>query len=220
MLEVNSIYLYRNRKQVFKDFSLNLKNSEIVLLEGENGVGKTSLLNMISGLISPDKGFIKICTKSIIELGNQKKKIFTYIPDKNCLKDNLSVNENLKNWLKLSDLKVNNQNYQKALSTFSLYNIQESLVKNLSHGQKKKVALTKLLFSKSKLWLLDEPLNGLDTKTITALKKIMVQHIRKNGSILFSSHVKLDVKLTKRIILKKITNKVNFDLLNKWENFK
>ena len=220
MLEVSSIYLYRNRKQVFKDFSLNLKNSEIILLEGENGVGKTSLLNMISGLINPDKGFIKICRKSIIELGNQKKKIFTYIPDKNCLKENLSVNENLKSWLKLSNLKVNDNSYQKALNTFSIDNIQETLVKSLSHGQKKKVALTKLLFSKSKLWLLDEPLNGIDTKTITELKKIMVQHIKKNGSILFSSHVKIDLKLTKRIILKKITNKFNNDLLNKWENFK
>ena len=220
MLEVNSIYLYRNRKQVFKDFSLNLKNNEVILLEGENGVGKTSLLNMISGLIKPDKGFIKICRKSIVELGNQKKKIFTYIPDKNCLKENLSVNENLKSWLKLSNLKVNNNNYQKALNTFSLNTVQESLVKSLSHGQKKKVALTKLLFSKSKLWLLDEPLNGIDTKTITILKKIMIRHIRKNGSILFSSHVKLDLKLTKRIILKKITNKFNFDLLDKWENFK
>mgnify|MGYP001495790012 FL=1 len=220
MLEVSSIYLYRNRKQVFKDFSLNLKNREIILLEGENGVGKTSLLNMISGLINPDKGFIKICRKSIIELGNQKKKIFTYIPDKNCLKENLSVNENLKSWLKLSNLKVNDNSYQKALNTFSIDNIQETLVKSLSHGQKKKVALTKLLFSKSKLWLLDEPLNGIDTKTITVLKKIMVQHIKKNGSILFSSHVKIDLKLTKRIILKKITNKFNNDLLNKWENFK
>ena len=138
MLEVKSIYLYRNRKQVFKDFSLNLKNSEIILLEGENGVGKTSLLNMISGLINPDKGFIKICEKSIIELGRQKKKIFTYIPDKNCLKESLSVNENLKSWLKLSNLKVNNNNYQKVLNTFSLDGIQESLVKNLSQGQKKK----------------------------------------------------------------------------------
>ena len=220
MLEVSSIYLYRNRKQVFKDFSLNLKNREIILLEGENGVGKTSLLNMISGLINPDKGFIKICRKSIIELGNHKKKIFTYIPDKNCLKENLSVNENLKSWLKLSNLKVNDNSYQKALNTFSIDNIQETLVKSLSHGQKKKVALTKLLFSKSKLWLLDEPLNGIDTKTITELKKIMVQHIKKNGSILFSSHVKIDLKLTKRIILKKITNKFNNDLLNKWENFK
>ena len=219
MLEVSSIYLYRNRKQVFKDFSLNLKNSEIILLEGENGVGKTSLLNMISGLINPDKGFIKICRKSIIELGNQKKKIFTYIPDKNCLKENLSVNENLKSWLKLSNLKVNDNSYQKALNTFSLNSIQETLVKSLSHGQKKKVALTKLLFSKSKLWLLDEPLNGIDTKTITVLKKIMVQHIKKNGSILFSSHVKIDLKLTKRIILKKTTDKLNYDLLNKWENF-
>ena len=69
---------------------------KLYFLEGENGVGKTSLLNMISGLISPDKGSIKIYTKSIIELGNQKKQMFTYIPDKNCLKDNLSVNENLK----------------------------------------------------------------------------------------------------------------------------
>ena len=220
MLEVSSIYLYRNRKQVFKDFSLNLKNREIILLEGENGVGKTSLLNMISGLINPDKGFIKICRKSIIELGNHKKKIFTYIPDKNCLKENLSVNENLKSWLKLSNLKVNDNSYQKALNTFSIDNIQETLVKSLSHGQKKKVALTKLLFSKSKLWLLDEPLNGIDTKTITVLKKIMIQHIKKNGSILFSSHVKIDLKLTKRIILKKITDKFNYDLLNKWENFK
>ena len=219
MLEVSSIYLYRNRKQVFKDFSLNLKNSEIILLEGENGVGKTSLLNMISGLINPDKGFIKICRKSIIELGNHKKKIFTYIPDKNCLKENLSVNENLKSWLKLSNLKVNDNSYQKALNTFSIDNIQETLVKSLSHGQKKKVALTKLLFSKSKLWLLDEPLNGIDTKTITVLKKIMIQHIKKNGSILFSSHVKIDLKLTKRIILKKTTDKLNYDLLNKWENF-
>ena len=76
-----------------------------------------------------------------------------------------------------------------------------------------------MLLSKSKLWLLDEPLNGIDTKTITILKKIMVQHVRKNGSILFSSHVKLDLKLTKRIILKKIVNKFNIDLLDQWENF-
>ena len=220
MLEVNSIYLYRNRKQVFNNFSLNLNKSEIIQLEGENGVGKTSLLNMISGLISPDKGFIKICKKNIIELGKYRKKRFTYIPDRNCLKENLTVNENLKSWLKLSNLKTNNNTYQKALNTFSLNDIQGSLVKNLSQGQKKKVALTKLLFSESKLWLLDEPLNGIDTKTISALKKVMIQHLEQNGSILFSSHVKLNMQLTRRIILKKIIKKLNLKLLDKWENFK
>ena len=220
MLEVNSIYLYRNRKQVFNNFSLNLNKSEIIQLEGENGVGKTSLLNMISGLISPDKGFIKICKKNITELGKYKKKKFTYIPDKNCLKENFTVNENLKSWLKLSNLETNYNTYQKALNTFSLNDIQGSLVKNLSQGQKKKVALTKLLFSESKLWLLDEPLNGIDTKTIMTLKKVMIQHLKQNGSILFSSHVKSNMKLTRRIILKKIIKKLNIQLLNKWENFK
>ena len=97
---------------------------------------------------------------------------------------------------------------------------KESLVKNLSQGQKKKVALTKLLFSESKLWLLDEPLNGIDAKTTEILKQIMIQHIRQKGSILFSSHVRLNLKITRRIILKKITDKFNFELLDKWENFK
>ncbi len=220
MLEVNSIYLYRNRKQVFDNFSLNLNKSEIIQLEGENGVGKTSLLNMISGLISPDKGFIKICKKDITELGKYKKKKFTYIPDKNCLKENFTVNENLKSWMKMSNLGTNYNTYQKALNTFSLNDIQGSLIKNLSQGQKKKVALTKLLFSESKLWLLDEPLNGIDTKTIMTLKKIMIQHLKQNGSILFSSHVKSNMKLTRRIILKKIIKKLNIQLLDKWENFK
>ena len=220
MLEVNSIYLYRNRKQVFNNFSLNLNKSEIIQLEGENGVGKTSLLNMISGLISPDKGFIKICKKNIIELGKCRKEKFTYIPDKNCLKESFTVNENLKNWLKLSNLETNYNTYQKALNTFSLNDIQGSLVKNLSQGQKKKVALTKLLFSESKLWLLDEPLNGIDTKTIMILKKVMIQHLKQNGSILFSSHVKSNMKLTRRIILKKIIKNFNIQLLDKWENFK
>lgn len=220
MLEVNSIYLYRNRKQVFDNFSLNLNKSEVIQLEGENGVGKTSLLNMISGLISPDKGFIKICKKDITELGKYKKKKFTYIPDKNCLKENFTVNENLKSWMKMSNLGTNYNTYQKALNTFSLNDIQGSLIKNLSQGQKKKVALTKLLFSESKLWLLDEPLNGIDTKTIMTLKKIMIQHLKQNGSILFSSHVKSNMKLTRRIILKKIIKKLNIQLLDKWENFK
>ena len=220
MLEVNSIYLYRNRKQVFNNFSLNLNKSEIIQLEGENGVGKTSLLNMISGLISPDKGFIKICKKNITELGKYRKKKFTYIPDKNCLKENFTVNQNLKNWLKLSNLETNYNTYQKALNTFSLNDIQGSLIKNLSQGQKKKVALTKLLFSESKLWLLDEPLNGIDTKAISTLKKVMIQHLKQNGSILFSSHIKPNLKLTRRIILRKIIKKLNIQLLDKWENFK
>ena len=77
-----------------------------------------------------------------------------------------------------------------------------------------------MLFSESKLWLLDEPLNGIDTKAISTLKKVMIQHLKQNGSILFSSHIKPNLKLTRRIILKKIIKNLNTQLLDKWENFK
>ena len=217
MLEVNSIYLYRNRKQVFKNFSLNLKNSEIILLEGENGVGKTSLLDTISGLINLKTGSIKINGKEINEIGEFRKNYFSYIPHKNCLKENLSINENLLSWLKLLNIEINNQDYQTKLKVFNLTNLQNKLINKLSHGQKKKVALTKLLFSNTKLWLLDEPFNGIDQKSSKSLKKIMIEHTQKNGCILFSSHIEPDIKFTKKVILKKTINKLQTKTFDNWE---
>ena len=217
MLEVNSIYLYRNKKQIFKNFNLNLKQKEIILIAGDNGVGKTSLLDTISGLINTKKGSIKINGKKINEIREFKKNYFSYIPHKNCLKENLSINENLFCWLKLLGIEINNQDYQTKLKFFNLTNLQDKLVNKLSHGQKKKVALTKLLFSNTRLWLLDEPFNGIDKNSSNSLKKIMIQHLKNNGCILFSSHIEPDIKLTKKVILKKTTNTLQKDALDNWE---
>ena len=73
MIEVNSIYLYRNKRQIFNNFTLNLKNKEIILITGDNGVGKTSLLDSISGLIEPQRGAVKINGFNVSELGERKK---------------------------------------------------------------------------------------------------------------------------------------------------
>ena len=75
---------------------------------------------------------------------------------------------------------------------------------NLSHGQKKKVSLTKLLFSSAKLWILDEPLNGLDEKSIKVFKNICEKHTKTDGAILFTSHIDPKLKITKKITLQKI----------------
>ena len=115
MLEVNSIYLCRNKKQILNNFNLKLKKKQVFLLVGENGSGKTSLMDSIAGLIEPDKGSIKINGINVSELGFSKRKLFTYIPHKNCLKENLSVNENLINWLKVSGIKINDNMYQKKI---------------------------------------------------------------------------------------------------------
>ena len=91
MLEVKSIYLYRNKKQILSNFNLILKKKDMVLLIGENGVGKSSLLDTIVGLIKPQSGHISIQGQSLKEIGTQKKKFFTYLPHENCLKDSFSM---------------------------------------------------------------------------------------------------------------------------------
>ena len=166
------------------------------------------MLDTISGLINPKTGSIKINGKEINEIGEFRKNYFSYIPHKNCLKENLSINENLLSWLKLLNIEINNQDYQTKLKVFNLTNLQNKLINKLSHGQKKKVSLTKLLFSNTKLWLLDEPFNGIDIKSSDILKKIMHNHLMDGGSILFSSHLQSNIKLTKKVILKKVTIKL------------
>ena len=88
----------------------------------------------------------------------------------------------------------------KKFNIFDLFDIKDQLVNNLSHGQKKKVTLTKLLFSNTKLWIMDEPLNGLDQKSVKVFKVICEKHTKAGGAILFSSHIDPKLKITKKII--------------------
>ena len=221
MLEVNSIYLFRNKKQIFSNFSLKLKKREIIFLFGENGVGKTTLLDIISGLIRPNKGFVKIYNKEIEEIGTLKKNYLLYLSHKNSIKEGLSVEENIRVWLSLLEISVKNEDFYEKLKIFNLNEVRGNLVKNLSHGQKKKVSLTKLLFSDSKLWLMDEPFNGLDYKTTKTLKSLIENHAKKNGAVLFTSHFNPNFKSILKIELKrKIKKKKNQVSFNSWEKLK
>ena len=201
ILEIKSIYLTRNRRLIFDNFNLKLKKSQIMILLGKNGSGKTSLLDLIVGLIKPQKGLIKINGIALEELGELKKDLFTYLPHKDSLKENLTIKENLYIWLDLSNLKY--VNLHKNLNFFDLLDLKNEQIRNLSQGQRKKVSLTKLLFAKTKLWLLDEPLNGLDIETIQKLKKLINLHTKNGGSTLMSSHINLGMKKCTKIILDK-----------------
>ena len=136
MLEIKSIYLNRNKKQILSNFNLILKKKNDFTF-GREWSRKSSLLDTVVGLIKPQSGEILIQGKLLDEIDNKKKSFFTYIPHEICLRDSFSIEENIKIWLHLNSIKLNNKQIYKKLKIFDLHKIKDQLVRNLSHGQKK-----------------------------------------------------------------------------------
>ena len=222
MLEVISINLCRNKRLIFHNFNLKLKKSQTLILIGNNGVGKTSLFDLIVGILEPDHGYVKINNIPIKNIEVKKKFLFTYLPHKDSLKKNLTVFENLFNWINISGLKYDQSSMEKILKYFDLFEIKDFLVEKLSQGQKKKVSLSKLLISKNKLWLLDEPYNGLDKSSIKKLNKLILNHAQNGGSTLVSNHIEIKIPRSKKIFLKKPTNTLSQKIVNfnSWDDVK
>ena len=137
VLEIISVYFYRNKRLIFDNFNLKLQKSQIMILIGDNGVGKTTLFDLIVGILDPTKGDIKINNKRTCELFENKRELFTYLPHKDALKDNLTVMENIENWLYVSNNHFTKQDIINNLEYFNLAQIKNIKVEHLSHGQKK-----------------------------------------------------------------------------------
>ncbi len=202
ILEIISISLFRNKKRIFKNFDFKLKKSEIASLIGKNGSGKTSLLDMIVGLIKPDSGKIIIDRCDINEIGENKKFKFIYLPFIDTFKENFSVQDNLMLWSELSSSEFTQKKLDEKLKFFDLLQLKHTPVSKLSQGQKKRVSLVKLLLSRCTLWLLDEPFNSLDSENMKKLKDVLLNHRKNGGSILLASHIDLKIKDTKNVYIK------------------
>ena len=140
-LDLKSIKLIRSRRILFNKFNLKLKKSQIIILIGDNGSGKSSLMDLIVGILKPNSGEIKIEGNTIHELGKTIRNFLLYIPHQNNLKDNITVQENLTIWLNLLDFSLDLEQLYNNLKFFDLLEYKDILVKNLSHGQKKRFRL-------------------------------------------------------------------------------
>lgn len=205
VLDVNSLKKRYNKNADFtlKGINFNIKKGEIVGMVGRNGAGKSTTIKSITGLIPFEEGSIKICGYDIDKEPIEAKKRFGYVPDVSMAFDKMTGMEYL-NFI--GDIyKVSKEDRQSRIKElddcFKLNEALNRLISSYSHGMKQKISVMASLLFEPTLWILDEPLTGLDPQTSSGLKKYMLSYAKKGNTVLFSSH-NLDVveKICTRVL--------------------
>ena len=210
-LEVQNLQCTRGDRELFTDLSFSLEKSQLMMLEGHNGSGKTTLLRALCGLYVPDEGEILWEGESIKKQDESYRQELLYLGHLNAIKSDLTVLENLRFNTLLAGESVNDKELMAALDVIGLYAFEDFPVSQLSQGQKRRVALARLLVSKASLWVLDEPFVALDVAAVELLQSIISKHVENNGLVILTTHqeVPLTTGEIKRLSLneRKITAK-------------
>ena len=189
MLLINNLSFARNNNIIFENLNLSLSNRSITQIRGNNGSGKTTLLEVIFNFLECKTGEIfwegKNIKKNIFNFYNQT----TFIMDHNTCTRKMTVMDNINFWSGLSSSKLTNQEIVLLLETFNIQKYQNTKTMYLSSGEIKKLELLRLILEQKKLWILDEPYNHLDKLSIEILNQTFIDHINKDGVILFTSHL-------------------------------
>ena len=199
IIKLNKISLKYGRKIILENFNLQLNSGQILGLLGPNGVGKSTIFNLITGLISPDFGSIIINSENVNKYPIYQRTLkfkIGFVPQNGGFFHDLTVYENLK---AISEITIENKSYREEkinslISKFELDPIRDIRADFLSGGQKKKLVIALALISDPKILLLDEPFAALDVMTIKILQEIIVDLQSSNKiSIILCDHQARDL---------------------------
>src|SRR5690554_2046327 len=170
---------------------MEIKKGEIFGFLGPNGAGKTTTLRMITGILAPTGGEIYVNGYNISTEALEAKRSFTYVPDHPDIFNAISGIDYLNFIADIYEvpLQKRKEKIEKYTKDFEIYDALTKLVSSYSHGMKQKLLISAALLPEPAVFILDEPLSGLDPKSSRILKEIMKEHSKKGGTILFSSHI-------------------------------
>lgn len=189
-LEARQLGCIRQGRSLFSPVSFSLNAGEMLLVEGENGAGKSSLLRIIANIATAAAGNILWNHHTA---HNDYTDQLHYIGHANGIRLGLTIAENLMLAAELSGHAIHDM--QPALSSLSLAAHQTTQTQFLSAGQKRRVALAKLLLIPRQLWILDEPLTSLDDATQKILLAAIREHVTSGGICIMTSHQPVELNL-------------------------
>jgi len=190
----------RGGRVIFQNISFKLNCGDILHLVGENGCGKTSLLRIMAGALDPYEGELFWKGKNFLENGVESHNDnFSFLPSSDSnLKPLENVLENLEFWAGIYG--VDKSLCVKSMRKVHITPLKDKEIRYLSAGQKRRVSLARIFLRYTPLWLLDEPLNGLDSKSRDLFLKSIEDYAAKGGIAVVASHY--DINSTKILKIK------------------
>lgn len=188
LLEVSHVSKNYGNNRVLDDVTFNITKGKIVGLLGPNGSGKTTLIKLINDLLKEDSGTIKV---EGLDIGVETKKLISYLPDKNYLNNNMTVLE-LLNYFKdfYEDFRID-----KAKELIGKLDLDlNQKLKTMSKGTKEKVQLILVMSRKAKLYILDEPIGGIDPAARDYIINTILTNFSNDASLLISTHLISDLE--------------------------
>ena len=191
MIEIKHVTKTFGSKKAVDDLDLTIPTGEIIGFIGPNGAGKTTTIKMMTGVLNPDEGDILINGKSIQKEPLEAKRQFGLVPDNPDMFLRLKGIEYLNFMGDIYD--VDAQQRQQRIETmaeiFEIKDVLNDKILSYSHGMRQKIIIMGALINDPEVWILDEPMTGLDPQSSFHLKQMMREHANKGKTVFFSTHV-------------------------------
>lgn len=182
LVDIQNVSMSRGNNLLFQTLSFPVEPGEVIWIQGANGIGKTTLLRLIAGLSRPDAGDIiwrqndRSCPASTV---------VAYQGHKDAFKPQLTARQELKLWSQLYDYK---ENLEQVFEQVSLTERQALNTQSLSAGQRRRLAIARLLISQRPLWVMDEPAAAMDRAGRELIYKLITAQAQRGGAVILASH--------------------------------
>ena len=188
--QVSKTYAKNNKKAV-DNLNLSVEGGELFGFIGPNGAGKTTTIKLMTGILTPDEGTITMAGHDMAKDRIEAQRLIGYVPDGNDLYDRLTGMEYLNFMADVYqvDAARRKAHIEKYLEIFELKDAINSQVRSYSKGMKQKLVVIGALIHNPPIWILDEPLGGLDPRAAHLRKEEMLRHCREGNTVFFSTHV-------------------------------
>jgi len=187
-LEVDNLCCVRGDRMLFRDLNFGVGRGEVLHLKGHNGSGKTTLLRALAGLLLPEDGTIRWQGESIRSLREDYTRHLLYLGHLNAIKGDLTAIENLRISAILDGFDISEDKAWSILGEIGLSGHEDLPTKHLSQGQKRRVALARLLANQATVWILDEPFTALDVAAVQMLQDVIKRHVGADGIAIITTH--------------------------------